>query len=155
MLGGLWAMRLHEVKPAVVTRGWSTLVEGARYTFGSRPIRAILLLVAVVSLVGTPYAALLPIFAVHNLQGGAGMLGLLTAAAGVGALAGALYMAARKTVLGLGRLIACAPAAFGAGLIAFALFDDAMAVAAGPGADGLRRDGADGVQQHDPANHRG
>jgi len=119
VLYGLWAMRLHEVKPAVVTRGWSTLVEGARYTFGSRPIRAILLLVAVVSLVATPYAALLPIFAVHNLHGGAGMLGLLTAAAGVGALAGALYMAARRTVLGLGRLIAYAPAALGAGLIAF------------------------------------
>ena len=120
VLYGLWAMRLHEVRPAAVTRGWSNLVEGARYTFGSRPIRAILLLVAVVSLVATPYAALLPIFAVHNLQGGPGMLGLLTTAGGVGALAGALYMAARKSVLGLGRVIALAPAALGAGLIAFA-----------------------------------
>ena len=120
VLAGLWMMRLHEARPAVVTRGWSTMVEGARYTFGSRPIRAILVLVAVVSLVGTPYASLLPLFAVHNLQGGAGMLGLLTAAAGVGALAGALYMAARKTVLGLGRHIAASPVAFGAGLIVFA-----------------------------------
>ena len=119
VLYGLWAMRLHEARPAVVTRGWSNLMEGARYTFGSRPIRAILLLVAVVSLVATPYAALLPIFAVHNLRGGAGMLGLLTAAAGVGALAGALYIAARKTVLGLGRVIAYSPAALGAGLIVF------------------------------------
>ncbi len=120
VLAGLWMMRLHEARPAVVTRGWSTMVEGARYTFGSRPIRAILVLVAVVSLVGTPYASLLPLFAVHNLQGGAGVLGLLTAAAGVGALAGALYMAARKTVLGLGRHIAASPIAFGAGLIVFA-----------------------------------
>ena len=88
VLAGLWMMRLHEARPTVVTRGWSALVEGARYAFGSRPIRAILVLVAVVSLVGTPYSALLPIFAVRNLQGGAGMLGLLTAAAGVGALAG-------------------------------------------------------------------
>jgi MFS family permease len=120
VLGGLWAMRLHEIKPAVATRGWRTMVEGARYTFGSRPILAILLLVAVVSLVGTPYAALMPLFAVHNLRGGAGMLGLLTAASGVGALAGALYMAARKTVLGLGRVIAAAPAGFGVGLIVFA-----------------------------------
>jgi MFS family permease len=113
-------MRLHEVKPHVATRGWRTLVDGARYTFGSRPILAILLLVATVSLVGTPYAALLPIFAVHNLRGGAGMLGLLTAASGVGALTGALYMAARKTVLGLDRVIAAAPAGFGVGLIVFA-----------------------------------
>ncbi len=120
VLGGLWAMRLHEAKPAVATRGLRTMVDGARYTFGSRPILAILLLVAVVSLVGTPYAALLPIFAVRNLGGEAGMLGLLTAASGVGALAGALYMAARETVLGLGRVIAAAPAAFGLGLIVFA-----------------------------------
>src|SRR5207237_6957508 len=70
--------------------------------------------------VGTPYASLLPLFAVHNLQGGAGMLGLLMGAAGVGALAGALYMAARKSVLGLGRLIAAAPVAFGAALVVFA-----------------------------------
>src|SRR5665213_2117497 len=120
VLGALWAMRLHEAKPATLTRGWRTMVDGARYTFGSRPILAILLLVAVVSLVGTPYAALLPIFAVRNLQGGPGMYGLLTAASGVGALAGALYMAARKTVLGLGRVIAAAPAVFGVGLIVFA-----------------------------------
>ena len=120
VLGGLWLMRLHEPKPAVATRGWRTLVDGARYTFGSRPILAILLLVAVVSLVGTPYAALLPIFAVHNLHGDAGTYGLLTAASGAGALVGALYMAARKSVLGLGRVIAATPAGFGLGLIVFA-----------------------------------
>jgi MFS family permease len=120
VLAGLWMMRLHEARPTGAGRGLAALIEGARYAFGSRPIRAILLLVAVVSLVGTPYAALLPIFAVRNLHGGAGMLSLLTAAAGVGALSGALYMAARKTVLGLGRLIAGAPVAMGAGLVVFA-----------------------------------
>ena len=120
VLAGLVMMDVHEARPDVLTRGWHAMVEGARYAFGSRPIRAILLLVSVVSLVGTPYSALLPIFAVHNLRGGAGMLGLLTAASGVGALTGALTMAARKTVLGLGRLIALAPMAFGAGLIVFA-----------------------------------
>jgi MFS family permease len=120
VLVGLWAMRLHEVKPHVASRGWKTLMEGARYTFSSPPIRAILLLVAIISLVGTPYATLLRIFAVRNLQGGPETLGLLSAASGVGALAGALYMAARKTVLGLGRHIAAGPFLFGAGLIAFA-----------------------------------
>ena len=120
VLAGLWMMRLHEAKPTHVGRGWAAMAEGVRYAFGSRPIRAILLLVAVVSFVGTPYSALLPIFAVHNLRGGPGMLGLLTAAAGVGALAGALYMAARKTVLGLSRVIALAPMALGVGVTAFA-----------------------------------
>ena len=96
VLIGLWLMRLHEAKPTVLTRGWYTLVEGARYAFGSPPIRAILLLVAIVSVAGLPYSALLPIFAVRNLHGDARMLGLLYFAGGVGALAAALYMAAAR-----------------------------------------------------------
>ena len=145
VLAGLWMMRLHEARPAVVTRGWSTMVEGARYTFGSRPIRAILVLVAVVSLVGTPYASLLPLFAVHNLQGGAGMLGLLTAAAGVGALAGALYMAAQDRP-GAGPPHRRVARRLRRRADRVRLLDDAVPVAAGAGGDGLRHDGADGVQ---------
>ncbi len=103
VLIGLWLMRLQEAKPHVITRAWQNLVEGARYAFGSPAIRPILALVAVVSLTGTPYSALMPLFAVRNLHGDAGMLGLLTAAGGVGALAAALWMAARKSVRGLGR----------------------------------------------------
>ncbi|HVS36387.1 MAG TPA: MFS transporter, partial [Gemmataceae bacterium] len=120
VLVGLWMMQLHEARPAVHVRGWHTLMEGARYAFGSPAIRPILLLVAVVSLVGTPYSALMPLFAVRNLHGDAGMLGLLTAAGGVGALTAALYMAARKSVRGLGRVIAAAPVVLGLGLAVFA-----------------------------------
>ncbi|HKQ67788.1 MAG TPA: MFS transporter [Polyangiaceae bacterium] len=95
------------------------LVRGFRYAAGSVPIRAILLLLALVSLTGMPYMVLMPVVASKVLHGGAHTLGFLMAASGVGALAGTLYLASRTSVLGLGRLIAAAAALFGGGLVAF------------------------------------
>ena len=93
--------------------------EGFTYAFGFAPIRAVILLLAIVSLVGVPYSVLMPVFAATIFQGGPHTLGLLMTASGCGALAGALWLAARKTVVGLGRVIPIASALFGAGLIAF------------------------------------
>jgi MFS family permease len=95
------------------------LREGWKYTSGFAPIRKVLLLLAVVSLVGMPYTVLMPVFANEILHGGPNTLGLLMAASGVGALIGALLLAARKSVLGLGKFIPLMAGAFGAGLIAF------------------------------------
>jgi MFS family permease len=94
-------------------------VEGYRYAFGFPPIRSVLLLLALVSAVGLPYTVLLPVFAKEILHGGPDTLGYLMAASGIGALTGAVYLASRKSVLGLGRLIAIGPAAFGGALIGF------------------------------------
>ena len=96
------------------------LREGWDYVRGFRPIRSILLLLALISVVGMPYTALMPIFAGRILHGGAHTLGFLMAAVGVGALAGAVVLAARNTVLGLGRVIAMTAAGFGASLFFFA-----------------------------------
>jgi len=93
--------------------------EGWNYIIGFMPIRNMLLLLALVSLVGMPYTVLMPIFADEILGGGPYTLGWLMAASGVGALMGALFLAARKTVLGLGKFIPAMAGAFGAGLIAF------------------------------------
>jgi MFS family permease len=95
------------------------LREGWRYASRFAPIRDILLLLALVSLVGMPYTVLMPVFANDVLHGGPSTLGLLMAASGVGALIGALFLAARKTVLGLGKFIPWMAGAFGAGLIVF------------------------------------
>jgi MFS family permease len=92
------------------------LGEGLRYAFGFGPIRAILLLLALVGVAGIPYRVLLPVIASQTLQGGAHTLGFLMAAMGAGALAGALYLASRRTVLGLGGLIPLAAGLFGASL---------------------------------------
>jgi len=97
------------------------LHEGWRYVAGSAPIRSILLLLALVSLVGMPYTVLMPIFASSILHGGPHTLGFLMAATGVGALLGAFFLANRRSVLGLGKLIPLMASLFGAGLIGFAL----------------------------------
>jgi MFS family permease len=100
---------------------WTQLQEGWAYVSGFAPVRTILLLFAVVSLMGMPFVVLMPIFASQVLHGGPHTLGLLMGASGVGALVSALSLAVRKTVLGLGRMIPIAAASFGAGLILFGL----------------------------------
>jgi MFS family permease len=92
---------------------------GLRYAFGFAPIKYIILLLAVVSITGMPYVVLMPIFARDILHGGPSTLGFLMGASGVGALTGAGYLARRKTVLGLGRIIALAACLFGAGIVGF------------------------------------
>ncbi|MDX6693457.1 MAG: hypothetical protein QOF02_1060 [Blastocatellia bacterium] len=98
---------------------WQQLREGWTYAFRFAPIRDVLILLALISLVGMPYTVLMPVFANEVLHGGPNTLGLLMAASGVGALIGAMFLAARKTVLGLGKYIPLTAGAFGAGLIAF------------------------------------
>jgi MFS family permease len=95
------------------------LKEGFNYTFGFKPIRYIILLLALVSLMGMPYTVLMPVFAKNILHGGSHTFGFLMGATGIGALTGAIYMASRRSVLGLGKIIALFAAVFGAGIFAF------------------------------------
>jgi MFS family permease len=97
------------------------LKEGFSYAFGFAPIRSVLLLLALVSLMGMPYTVLMPIFAENILHGGPQALGFLMGATGVGAIAGSIYLASRKSVLGLGRIIVVSSNLFGIGLVAFSL----------------------------------
>jgi MFS family permease len=92
---------------------------GIRYVTEFTPIRAVLLLLALVCLMGMPYSVLMPMIASNVLHGGPHTYGFLMGAAGVGALVGALYLASRQSVLGLGRIIVAAAALFGASLVAF------------------------------------
>jgi len=97
------------------------LKEGFVYTFRSPPIRAVIALIAVFSLVGMPYGVLMPVFARDILGGGAHTLGFLTSAVGLGALGGAVFLASRPSLRGIGRTIARMAALFGLGIIAFSL----------------------------------
>jgi MFS family permease len=122
VLAGLFSMKFTpRAVPAARAPVLRTLREGFRYAFGFPPIRAILLLLALLSLLGMPYVVLMPVFATDVLHGGPKMLGFLVSAAGLGALAAALYLASRPSVRGLGRLIVICATLFGAGLIAFSL----------------------------------
>jgi MFS family permease len=98
---------------------WRGLREGFSYAMGFEPIRVILILVATASLTGMPYVVLLPVFARDILHGGAHTYGFLASASGLGALCGALYLASRRSVRGLGRVIGFAGVLFGASLAAF------------------------------------
>jgi MFS family permease len=97
------------------------ILEGFRFVRNTPPIRALLLLIGLVSLVAMPYSVLMPIFADKILHGGAKGLGYLMGASGVGALCGALTLAARTGVSGLGRWVMAASTGFGCALIAFSL----------------------------------
>jgi MFS family permease len=120
VIAALLAMRIAPRRRETQTRHvWSELREGFRFTFGFAPTRAIILLLALVSLAGMPYATLMPIFAAQILHGDASTLGFLAGAGGVGALIGAVALASRNTVLGLGRWIPAASSAFGLALIGF------------------------------------
>ncbi len=120
VLTGLFLIKIQTQKKVPVPgSAVSNIVEGFQFVAKTSPVRSLLLLLGVVSLMGSPYAVLMPIFADQILQGGASGLGILMGASGVGALGGALALAARKSLRGLGRWIAFASAGFGACLILF------------------------------------
>ncbi len=122
VLGSLLAMRLAPRAQRFVRASFlADLRGGFGYVARSPPIRAILTLLAIVSLTSMPYTTLMPVFATEVLGGGPNTLGFLTASIGVGAICGALWLAARPSVLGLGRVMLTAAFTFGAGLVAFSL----------------------------------
>ncbi|MGA8502862.1 MAG: MFS transporter [Candidatus Sulfotelmatobacter sp.] len=118
---GLLLMRVIAPIRAAMASPLEHMMEGFRFVNQTAPIRALLLLLGLVSLVGMPYVVLMPIFADQILHGGARGLGILMGATGVGALLGALTLAFREGVKGLGRWVAWCCAGFGASLIVFAL----------------------------------
>jgi MFS family permease len=99
----------------------SHILEGFRFVANTGPIRTLLLLLGLVSLVGMPYAVLMPIFADNILHGGPRGLGILMGVSGVGAVAGALLLASKRGLRGLGRWIAYSTVGFGASLMLFAV----------------------------------
>jgi MFS family permease len=122
VIAGLFMM--HIARRPVVKHERSAIedvIEGFRFVVQTKPLRTLLLLMGLVSLVGLPYTVLMPIFADQILHGGARGLGILMGATGVGALGGALMLAMRKGMRGLSRLVAISAAGFGFSLAAFAL----------------------------------
>jgi MFS family permease len=117
---GLLLMRVprtpNAVRPASVV---AHVMEGFQFVSRSRPILALLLLLGLISLMGTPYSVLMPIIADQTFHSGARGLGILMGASGVGALLGALILASRVSLRGYGRTIAFAAIGFGLSLIAF------------------------------------
>jgi MFS family permease len=118
---GLFMMRVTLRKQRPQGSPIAHVIEGFRFVQKTAPIRAILLLLGLVSLVAMPYTVLMPIFADKILHGGARGLGILMGATGIGALLGALTLATRTGVYGLGRWITFSCGGFGISLVAFAV----------------------------------
>jgi MFS family permease len=119
------SLLMMQLRPLAVLKSrdsvFQQLREGWQYVSRFLPIRNLLLLFAVVSLMGMPYTVLMPVFASQVLHGGPHTLGFLMGAAGVGALVSAVLLALRKTVKGLLKMVPISAALFGAGLVAFGL----------------------------------
>ena len=146
----LTGLLLMKIKPEVRPRTGSTLsniVEGFTFVAKTKPIRALLLLLGLISLVGMPYAVLMPIFADKILGGGSASLGLLMGASGIGALIAALSLATRSKVFGLGRWVAFASTGLGISLILF-FFAHLLAVGPAAGTCRILDDDPDVVLEH-------
>ncbi|MGE3274147.1 MAG: MFS transporter [Vicinamibacterales bacterium] len=127
VIASLLAMRVPKVNPPEeVVPLREAFRAGFQYISGFLPVRAALTLVAITSVFGMPYVVLMPAVAKEVLGGTANTLGLLMAASGAGAVGGALYLASRTTVVGLGRHMAIGTLVFGSALAAFGLSRDLM-----------------------------
>ena len=117
------SLLMMRITPDQATRATTSMIgqlkEGWTYVAGSAPIRSILLLFALLSLMGWPFMVLMPVFAAQVLHGGQHTLGFLMGAVGVGSLISALSLVMRRSVRGLTRMIPIAAIVFGIGLIAF------------------------------------
>jgi MFS family permease len=119
VIAGLLLMKVHCDLRVSKNSPFEDIVEGFRWVNRTKVIRALLLLIGLVSLVGMPYTVLMPVFADQILHRGASGLGMLMGATGVGALIGALTLASKKGITGLGRWVMLTCASFGVSIIAF------------------------------------
>lgn len=118
------SLALMRIKPVETRRSrdmLSEMHEGWSYVRTFRPVRSTLLFFALVCLMGYSYAVLLPVFADQVLHGGPTTLGWLNSASGIGALASALSLALRKSIVGLARMVQIAAAILGSALMLFGL----------------------------------
>jgi len=119
VIAGLGLMKIDRPRLAIEGSPLENIMEGFKFVAQSSPVRALMLLLGLVSFTAMPYAVLMPLFADKILHGGAQALGLLMGCSGVGALGGALTLAMRKTLKGLSLWVAVSCAGFGVALLAF------------------------------------
>jgi len=119
VIAGLALMKMNRPRMAIEGSPLENIIEGFRFVAQNGPVRALMLLLGLVSFTAMPYAVLMPLFADKILHGGAQALGLLMGCSGIGALGGALTLAMRKTLKGLSVWVAVSCAGFGVALLLF------------------------------------
>jgi len=122
VIASLLAMRIKpRVRPRSGKRVLAELADGIRYVRAQPLVRSVLILLATTAVLAGGYTSLLPVVAAEHLGGDAHTLGLLMGSAGVGAVCGALYLASRTTIVGLGRVIGVSLSVLGAALLSLEL----------------------------------
>jgi len=121
VIAGLLLMTMERPRQVIEGSPIENIIEGFRFVAGTGPVRALMLLLGLVSFTAMPYAVLMPVFAAQILHGGAKALGLLMGCSGAGALCGAITLAMRKTLKGLSVWVPVSCAGFGLALLAFSL----------------------------------
>jgi len=122
VIGALLMMRITTVQKSKGQKNiFADFVEGFRYCYRFFPIRALLMMVTLLSLFGQPFMVLVPAFAKDVLGGDSHTQGFILSSVGAGALMAAIYLAARKSVLGLGKVVSLTGVIFGLGLAAISL----------------------------------
>jgi MFS family permease len=119
VITGLLLMKVERPRQAIEGSPIENIIEGFKFVITNKPVHALMILLGLVSFTAMPYAVLMPIFAEQILHGGATALGLLMGCSGVGALCGAITLAMKKNIQGLGRWVAMACSGFGIALILF------------------------------------
>ncbi len=171
VIAGLMLMNVHApARVSAKTSPWEHMLEGFQFVNRTAPIRALMILLGLVSVTGMPYVVLMPIFADKILHGGgqefasligshdlgAVRLGILMGAAGVGALLGALTLAVRSGVKGLGTWISVCCAGFGVSLMLFSFSKSFWLSVLLLHAGGILHHAADGIVEHaDPGDGAG
>ncbi|MFN8254157.1 MAG: MFS transporter [Bacteroidales bacterium] len=121
----IWALiKIKTTNPGKKATGnsWKIeFIEGFKYTFGLNPIRKLLALLAILSLIGTPFSTIMPAFAAETLKGGSHTYGFLMSATGAGALSAAIFLASRQSVIGLGKIIMMNTIVFGLALFGLSI----------------------------------
>jgi MFS family permease len=117
VLGALLMIRIpRRPKPEKHEKILTGFIDGFKYCYGYFPIRVLLMMVALLSLAGMPFIVLVPAFAKDVLGGDSHTQGFILSSIGAGALIAAIYLAARKSVLGLGKVVSVMGVTFGIGL---------------------------------------
>jgi len=112
----LMRMRADELHPALkLARAKGQLVEGLRYVWSEPVLRNTLIMMAIIGMFTYEWSVSLPLLAEFTFDGGASAYAALSAAMGLGAVAGGLYTAGRRKTTP--RMLVISASLFGASVL--------------------------------------
>ncbi|MBK0380008.1 MFS transporter [Mucilaginibacter segetis] len=120
VIGSLLMMRLPKYEAKIHTKNvFEELREGMAYLKRTPSISFVLLMLALISLFVLPFSTLIPYYAKDVFNGTASTFGVIDSFIGLGAFAGAIFLASIKAGRNLRQILFVNTLVFGTGLILF------------------------------------